>query len=281
MNSILITGGSGSFGTAFVKHLLQNNLSERICIYSRGEHRQAQMQAEFKGDGRLRFFVGDVRDRERLTRAMDGVEVVIHAAALKRIETCFYNPGELVKTNVMGTMNVVEAAMDTGVKKVVGLSTDKAYQPVSAYGQSKALAESILLAANNTRGLTGPIFSVTRYGNVWGSAGSVVPKWRELIGIGQTTVPVTDPDATRFFMTIQQAVELVLNTIETMQGGELVIPVLPAFRIGDLATAMDVGMEVSGLPIWEKLHEKMREDLSSDTAPRMSVENLRGALTLA
>lgn len=277
--SVLITGGSGSFGTAFVRHLLQNKLSERICIYSRGEHRQAQMRAEFKDDQRLRFFVGDIRDQDRLRRAMDGADVVVHAAALKRIETCFYNPGEMVKTNVLGTLNVVEAATDAGVKKVVGLSTDKAFQPVSAYGQSKALAESIVLAANNSRSAKGPLFAATRYGNVWGSAGSIVPKWRELIGIGQTTVPVTDPEATRFFMTIQEAVELVLTTIETMDGGELVIPELPAYRVGDLATAMDVGMEIIGLPAFEKLNEGMKDGLSSDQARRMTVGELREALT--
>ena len=275
---MLITGGTGSFGQAMVKRLLkQSNYGQRICIYSRDELKQAKMREEFNDDPRLRFFIGDVRDQERLRRAMEDVEVVIHAAALKRIETCFYNPGEMVKTNVVGSMNVIEAAHDAGVKKVVALSTDKAFQPVSAYGQSKALAESLFLAANYSRGKCGPMFAVTRYGNVSGSNGSVIPKWWDLIDGGATSVPVTDPDCTRFHMTLNESVDLVLNTINTMKGGELNIPTLPAYRLADLAEAMSMDMDVIGLPEFEKKHECMGQGNCSDLARRMSVEEIRKA----
>lgn len=278
MRSCLITGGSGSFGTAFVRRLLRDNLSERICVYSRGEHRQAEMREELEDDSRLRFLVGDVRDLARLRRAMTGVDVVVHAAALKRIEVGAYNPIEMVRTNVEGTINVIEAAQDAGVKKVVGLSTDKACLPCSPYGASKALAEALLLAANNTVAASGPRFAVTRYGNVWNSAGSVVPTWRRMVGNGAKAVPCTDPSATRFFMTLDEAVDLVLGTIETMQGGELAIPELPAYRLGDLAEAMGVRIIVKGLPGHEKLHESMAPGNTSDKARRMSVAELREKL---
>lgn len=281
---MLVTGGTGSFGQAFIKRLLQDGAHERICVYSRDEYKQALMREEFNDD-RLRFFIGDVRDRDRLRRAMQDVEVVVHAAALKRIETCFYNPTEMVKTNVIGSMNVIEASHDAGVRKVVALSTDKAFQPVSAYGQSKALAESLFLAANYTRGKCGPMFSVTRYGNVAGSKGSIIPKWREIIADSPSAelasfVPVTDPDCTRFWMTLDESVDLVLSTIQTMVGGELNIPTLPAYRVGDLATAMGCCPEVIGLPDFEKKHESMAEGNSSDKARRMSVDEIREALKL-
>ena len=286
MHSVLVTGGSGSFGQAFVKHLLTHtNPPHRIAVLSRGERAQAEMAQAFKplddapgGDPRLRFFIGDVRDRDRLRRAMEGIEVVVHAAALKRIEVGAYNPTEMVKTNILGTMNVIEAATDAGIKKVVGLSSDKAWQPISPYGQSKALAEMLLLSANNTRGAKGPIFSVTRYGNVWKSNGSVVPKWLQMIASGASRVPVTDVNCTRFFMTMDEAVRLVLTTINEMSGGELKIPALPAYRLGDIVEAMGVEADVVGLPKYEKLHESMCESLSSDKARRMSIDELRAAL---
>jgi FlaA1/EpsC-like NDP-sugar epimerase len=280
---MLITGGTGSFGQAFVKRLLDDGKHERICIYSRDEYKQALMREKFNDDQRLRFLIGDVRDRDRLRRAMEGVEVVIHAAALKRIETCFYNPSEMVQTNVIGSMNVIEAAHDAKVKKVIALSTDKAFQPVSAYGYSKGLAEGLFLAANYARGKCGPMFAVTRYGNVSGSTGSVIPKWRELIsqaGNDFPCVPVTDPECTRFWMTLEESVDLVMDTIKTMRGGELNIPTLPAYRIGDLAAAMRTDIEVIGLPDFEKRHESMAEGNSSDKARRMSVEEIREALKL-
>lgn len=277
MTSYLLTGGTGSFGRAFTQRLLDQNLSERICIYSRGEHAQAQMREELGDDPRLRFLIGDVRDRDRLRRAMSGCDVVVHAAALKRIEVGFYNPLEMVKTNVGGAVNVIEAAQDAGVDRVVALSSDKAYQPVSAYGHSKAMAECLLLAANNTVAAGGPRFAVCRYGNVWCSNGSVAPRWRAMIARGARIVPVTDPDATRFFMRMDEAVDLVLDTIERMPA-EPAIPDLPAYRLGDLAEAMGVAMDVKGMPVWEKLSESMGPGTSSDKARRMSVAELRIAL---
>lgn len=282
MTSILITGGSGSFGRAFTERLLKDNLYDRICIYSRDEWKQAQMRHDFNDDPRLRFFIGCVRDRDRLRRAMEGVEVVIHAAALKRIEVGQYNPGEMVKTNVLGAINIIEAAHDANVNKVIGLSTDKAFQPISPYGHSKAISEQLFLAANEMSGTNGPKFSVTRYGNVAGSTGSVIPTWRKILGrrgIGDIIpkVPVTDPECTRFYMTMDQAVELVLATIETMPETP-VIPSLPAYRLGDLAEAMGAQMEIKGLPAHEKLAECMCEGNCSDTARRMSVEELKEAL---
>lgn len=276
--SILVTGGSGSFGTAFVRRLLRDSLAERILVYSRGEHRQAELREELEDDGRLRFLVGDVRDLARLRRAMTGVDVVVHAAALKRIEVGAYNPIEMVRTNVEGTINVIEAAQDTAVKKVVGLSSDKAVEPCSPYGASKALAEALLLAANNTVAADGVKFAACRYGNVWASSGSIVPTWRRMIESGARVVPVTDPDCTRFFLSLDGAVDLVLDTIATMQGGELVVPDLPAYRVGDLAEAMGVGMTVKGLPKFEKRHELMLPGEPSDKARRMSVAELREKL---
>lgn len=276
IGSILVTGGTGSFGRAFVHFLLHKTNVQRICVYSRGEHAQAAMRQQFDNDPRLRFMVGDVRDAARLERAMHGVDAVVHAAALKRIEVGQYNPDEMVKTNVLGTMNAIESACKApSVRFVVGLSTDKAYEPASPYGHSKALAEALLLAANITHA-KGPKFSVIRYGNVWGAQGSVVPLWRELIAQGHKYVPVTDPDCTRFCMHISDAVQSVWELLEEMNGGELVIPTwLPAYRLGDLAEAMGVGVDIKGLPSWEKMHESMRHDLCSKDAFRLSVDDLK------
>jgi UDP-N-acetylglucosamine 4,6-dehydratase len=246
-------------------------------VYSRDEAKQAAMRDKYPFE-ELRFMIGDVRDYQRLSRAMNGIDVVIHASALKRIEVAHYNPDELVKTNIIGTMNVIEAAMANGVEKVVFLSTDKAYQPVSAYGQSKALAESLILNANNISGINGTKFSSVRYGNVSNSTGSVIPKWREILASGRTQVPVTDPDCTRFFMWGREAVDLVCETVMSMTGGELVIPDLPAYRLGDLAEAMGAEMHITGLPAHEKRAESMDETRCSDTARRMTVEELRAAL---
>lgn len=281
MQSLLITGGTGFFGRAFVRRLLVDDAGvieppSRICILSRCEHRQADMRAEFGADSRLRFFIGDVRDRGRLRRAMDGCDAVIHAAALKRIEVGQYNPDEMLKTNVHGTMNVIDAARGARVRRVVYLSSDKAFEPVSPYGQTKALAESLVLAANGTQGMRGPSFAVTRYGNVAGSTGSVIPTWRRFIARGER-VPVTDPDCTRFWMSVDEAIDLVLSTVENMPGAPA-IPELPAFRVGDLAEAMGAEMEIRGMGAWEKRHESMRPGLSSETAPRLTVTDLRERL---
>lgn len=275
VRSILITGGTGSFGQAFVKRCLRENI-QRICVFSRDEHKQALMRSELK-DGRLRWFIGDVRDTKRLVRAFEGVDTIIHAAALKRVEVGEWDAEEMVKTNVMGTLNVIEAATRANVLRVVALSTDKACQPVSAYGASKLLMEKVILAANNARGEYGPRFAVTRFGNFAGSRGSVIPMWKERIDLGKS-VPVTDGNCTRYWMTSDQAVDLVMNTAKTMNGGEFVTPDLPAFTVSDLAKAMEVETYTIGLRPGERLHEMMLEGVSSEHARRMTVEELRKEL---
>lgn len=277
VNSVLITGGAGFFGRAFARRVLSGG-AERVCVYSRGEHAQALMREELH-DERLRFFIGDVRDVGRLRVAMEGVELVVHAAALKRIEVGHYDPMEMVKTNIGGTINVIDAAHAAGVRRCVLVSSDKAWQPISPYGQTKALAETLFLNANNVYGWRGPRFAVCRYGNVAGSTGSVIPAWRRMLETGDA-VPVSDPECTRFWMTIGEAVEFVaLAAGDIYCEREVVrIPELPAFRLGDLAEAMGARMNVVGLPEWEKKHEGMRDGLTSDVARRMSVQELREAL---
>jgi len=271
---MLITGGTGAFGRAFVRRMIEKG-HRRICVYSRDEFKQAQMREEF-GTDQVRYFIGDVRDKERLRRAMRGCSTVIHAAALKRIEVGAYNPCEMVKTNVLGTMNVVEASQDVrSVRKVVYLSSDKAWQPISSYGQSKALGESLILAANDQVGPDGPEYCCTRYGNVAGSTGSVIPKWRAAKAEGRL-VQITDPDCTRFWMFMDEAVDLVLQSITEQI--ELNIPTLPAFRLGDLAEAMDLEYEIIGLPDHEKRHEGMADGNTSDAARRMTIDEIRKAL---
>lgn len=270
-SGVLITGGSGFLGRALVERLLADGF-ERICIYSRNEFSQARMRGDLNNDARLRWFIGDVRDRDRLVRAMASVESVIHAAALKRIEVGAYNPDEMVKTNVYGSMNVVEAARTAEVEKVLLVSSDKAYGPISPYGQTKALAESLFLTANDPQ--FGPRFSVVRYGNVAGSTGSVIPTWRAARGV----VTLTDPGCTRFWMKREEAAELVVGTLSTMRGGEVAIPDLPAFRLGDLAEAMDLKVRVVGLSDWEKKHESMDATRCSADARRMTVGEIRERL---
>lgn len=276
--SLLITGGTGSFGRAFVKHLLLTSRIERICVYSRNEHTQAEMREQLGNNPRLRFLIGDVRDIDRLRRAMRGCEAVVHAAALKRIEVGAYNPDEMVKTNILGAMNVIEASVAMHVRRVVYLSTDKAFQPISPYGQSKALAESLMLAANNMHGRKGPDFLVTRYGNVWNSCGSVAPRWKTAKEKG-LPVSVTDLDCTRFFMTMREAVDLVGQALFYEEDSNLLIPDwLPAYRLGDLWSAFNFeeSAKLIGLPQFEKLHESMSDTLCSADARRMTVEELRG-----
>lgn len=271
----LITGGTGFLGRALIATLLERYSGE-ICVYSRGEHTQALVAKQFNTD-RLHFFIGDVRDLSRLERAMHGVTDVIHAAALKRIEVGHYNPDEMIKTNVYGTMNVIEAARRAGVERAVLVSSDKAFEPVSPYGCSKAMAEQLFFGAQRMN--LGPKFKVCRYGNVAGSTGSVIPTWREAIAKGEP-ITITHPDCTRFWMFLKEAVELVLYTLElygTPPGP--VIPTLPAYRLGDLAAAMRaIDCKITGLNHWEKMHESMETGKSSDTAPRMNIQELREAL---
>jgi UDP-N-acetylglucosamine 4,6-dehydratase len=278
--SVLITGGTGFFGRSFVDVVRREALFRRICVFSRNEAAQAAMRERFSGDD-MRYFIGDVRDRSRLSRAMRGVRVVIHAAALKRIEVGRYNPTEMVRTNIDGTINVIEAAEEAGAEVVVLISSDKAFQPISAYGHSKAMAEALFVAANDMVAHNGPRYVVVRYGNVFGSTGSVFVRWRDMIAAGETVVPVTDPDCTRFYMTASEAVALVNGAIASAREGKkqtMFVPELPAYRVADLAEALGVGIRITGLPDWEKRHESMGDGNSSDVARRMTVDEIRGAI---
>lgn len=277
MNSILITGGTGYLARGLVRQLLADGV-QRICLYSRGEFAQSLMRTEFESDRRLRWFIGDVRDRDRLERAMEGIDAVIHAAALKRIEVGAYDPDEMVATNVTGSQNVIWAARRTGVVKALLVSSDKAFEPVSPYGQTKALAESLFIRANEVTP-RGPRFAVCRYGNVAGSTGSVIPTWRAILASGgDRKVPMTDPECTRFYMRLEEAVFMVLKTLREMRGGEMALPTLPSFRLGDLAQAMNAVPKVTGLGPFEKLHEGLSPGNTSDKARRMTVEELRDAI---
>lgn len=272
---VLITGGSGFLGRHLARKMLDRG--DTVCIYSRDEVKQANMMADFQEHPNLRMFIGDIRDAGRVQRATRGCDVVIAAAALKRIETGFYNPSEMVATNIYGTQNCIDAAAAEKVQRFIFISSDKAWQPISPYGQSKALAESLVLNANHVFGKKGPTFKAVRYGNVANSTGSVIPKWRKLLETGKT-VPVTDPDATRFWMHVSEAVDLVLQACDEKSEG-LLIPALPAYRVHDLAVAMGArSIEVVGLPSWEKKHESMAEWNSSDTARRMTIAELEKEL---
>lgn len=263
---VLITGGTGTFGQRMVRELLRMPEGpECVVILSRDEWKQSRMQAERPDEPRLRYFLGDVRDRQRLHQAFRGVDVVIHAAALKQVPAAEYNPSEAVQTNIDGALNVIDAAINTGVKRVVALSTDKACEPVNLYGATKAVAEKLFLAAGAYVGALGePKFAVTRYGNVTGSRGSVLEVWREAIAAGRP-ITITHPACTRFWMTPAEAVQLVLWTIERMEGGELVVPDLPAYRVQELAGALYMQTGQTGHPQWkvvglrqgEKMHESM------------------------
>lgn len=269
IDNVLITG-AGFLARGLVQELLARDC-RRICIYSRNEFNQYQMRQEFGNDSRLRFFVGDVRDRERLTMAMSGVDMVIHTAALKRVEVGRYNPTEMVRTNVDGSHNVIMAAADRSVLRAILISSDKAVEPANAYGCSKALAEHLWLGAHEMT--LGPAYTAVRYGNVAGSTGSVVPLWRNAMG----PVEVRDPEATRFWITRQEAVNLVMSAAN-LPGGSVLVPRLPAYRLGDLATAMGVPYEVTKLEPGEKMHESMEPGRTSADARRMTVQELREAL---
>jgi UDP-N-acetylglucosamine 4,6-dehydratase len=273
--SVLVTGGTGSFGGAFVRRLLARSASPRIVIYSRDEQKQETMARALKTDfpdefGRLRFFIGDVRDGSRLELAMRGIDLVVHAAALKIVPAAEYNPFECILTNVHGAENVVKAALRCEVKKVVALSTDKAANPINLYGASKLAADKIMVAANNLSGDTGTRFAVVRYGNVIGSRGSVVPLFKELVRHGAKVLPVTDARMTRFWITIEQGVSFVLSSAGVMQGGEIFVPKIPSMKITELANciAPDVPHQTVGIRPGEKLHEVM---ITEDDA-RMTVE---------
>ncbi len=258
--SILITGGTGTFGKAFTKYVLEHYDPRKIIIYSRDEFKQFIMQNEFKEyASRLRFFIGDVRDRDRLARALEGVDYVIHAAALKQVPACEYNPAEAIKTNINGAQNVIDAALDAGVKKVVALSTDKAVNPVNLYGGTKLVSDKLFIAANAYAGSKDICFSIVRYGNVAGSRGSVIPFFHSILKNGGNRLPITDYRMTRFWISLRQGVELVIKALEEARGGETFISKIPSFKVTDLAQAMLPGCEMPevGIREGEKLHEIM------------------------
>jgi UDP-N-acetylglucosamine 4,6-dehydratase (inverting) len=257
-SSILVTGGTGSFGKAFIREVLDHHDPRRIVIYSRDELKQYECRQLFGDDPRLRWFIGDIRDLPRLNRAMHGVDYVVHAAALKQVDTAEYNPYEFVKTNIIGSQNVIEACIDAGVKKVVALSTDKASSPINLYGATKLTADKLFITGNHYAAAYPTRFSVVRYGNVMGSRGSVIPFFRKLGEAGES-LPITDLRMTRFFITLPQAVKFVLDSFEIMQGGELYVPRIPSMKITDLAQAVVPGaaMHNMGLRPGEKLHEEM------------------------
>ncbi|KAA0675983.1 UDP-N-acetylglucosamine 4,6-dehydratase (inverting) [Roseomonas genomospecies 6] len=268
--SILVTGGSGSFGRRFVETVLRHASPRRVIVFSRDEFKQYEMQQQLGPEwaSTLRFFIGDVRDRERLELAMREVDVCVHAAALKHVPAAEYNPMECIHTNVYGAENVVRAALNTGVKRVIALSTDKAANPVNLYGASKLASDKIFIAANNLSGSLGTRFSVVRYGNVVGSRGSVIPLFRRMIAEGAEALPVTDERMTRFWITLQHGVDFVVSCIAMMQGGEIFVPKIPSMRITDLAHAMAPHLphRLVGIRPGEKLHEVMiTEDDSRQT----------------
>lgn len=265
--SILITGGTGSFGKKFIKMLLEKYSPERVVVYSRDELKQFEMQQVFNQPC-MRYFIGDVRDAERLKLAMRDIDYVVHAAALKQVPAAEYNPMECIKTNVNGAQNVIDAAIVNNVKKVIALSTDKAANPVNLYGATKLCSDKLFTAANNIVGKGQTKFAVVRYGNVVGSRGSVVPFFKKLIADGATELPVTDERMTRFWLKLEDGVNFVFKNFERMQGGEIFIPKIPSMRILDLAKAIapDAKIKVIGIRPGEKLHEVMcPSDLYYDT----------------
>ena len=259
-SAILVTGGTGSFGHHFVDYIFEHYHPKKVIIYSRDEFKQFNMANAYKKyEDRLRFFIGDVRDEARLRRALNGVDYVVHAAALKQVPSCEYNPIEAVKTNVDGAMNVVNACLDTGVKKVIALSTDKSVSPINLYGATKMVSDKLFCAANAYSGADGTRFAIVRYGNVAGSRGSVIPFFQNIIDNGGSELPITDFRMTRFWISLEQGVELVIKALEEAHGGETFISKIPSFKITDLAEAMlpNCTKKEVGIREGEKLHEVM------------------------
>jgi UDP-N-acetylglucosamine 4,6-dehydratase (inverting) len=279
--SILITGGTGSFGKSFVRSVLEHCPKvKRLVVFSRDELKQFEMQQEFPESQypALRFFIGDVRDHNRLRRALEGIDTVVHAAALKQVPAAEYNPFEFIQTNIMGAQNLVEACLDTQVKRVVALSTDKAAAPINLYGATKLCSDKLFIAANNYKGSRDLRFSVVRYGNVMGSRGSVIPFFLEKAKTG--VLPITDNRMTRFMISLEQGVELVWHAFEDMVGGEIYVKKIPSMKVIDLASVVApfARLEIVGIRPGEKLHESMVSGKTSEHARRMSVEELKEAL---
>ncbi len=260
-SDILITGGTGSFGSAFVDYILQNYNPSRLVIFSRDEFKQFNMSQKIqkKFRDKVRFFIGDVRDKERLKRAMNNVNIVIHAAAMKHVSASEYNPIEAIKTNIIGAENVINTSIDAGVKKIIALSTDKAANPLNLYGATKLCSDKLFVAANNIVGGGVSKFSVVRYGNVLGSRGSVVEIFRDIAKNKNKNVPITDPKMTRFWITLEQGVKFVESCIENMQGGEIFVPKIPSMKVIDMANYIVPGCKykIIGIRSGEKLHEVM------------------------
>lgn len=275
--SVLITGGTGSLGKSLVEYLLKETKVRRIAVFSRDELKQQHLRMQFQDNPRLRWFLGDVRDLDRLKRAFHGVDYVIHAAALKQVDTGEYNPMEFVKTNVLGSQNVIDASIDAGVKRVVALSTDKASSPINLYGATKLTADKLFVAANNYSIAYGTTFSVVRYGNVMGSRGSVIPFFQEIAAQGKP-LPITDLRMTRFWINIESAVKFVIDSLEMMTGGELYVPKIPSMKIIDLARAVmpDAKLVEIGMRPGEKLHEEM---ISADDSRRTIILEKRYVVT--
>ena len=258
--TVLITGGTGSFGQKFAKRILSEYNPKKIIIYSRDEYKQYVMRAKFmEYDKKLRFFIGDVRDKDRLYRAFEGVDIVIHSAALKHVTIAEYNPIEAIKTNIDGAMNIIDASIDLGVKKVVALSTDKAVNPVNLYGATKLVSDKLFVSGNAYSGNKGTTFSVVRYGNVTGSRGSVVPYFKTMIKNGVNELPITDFRMTRFWITLDQGVDLVFKAIDEAKGGEIYVSKIPSYKVTELAKALksDAKLKEVGIREGEKLHEVM------------------------
>nr|WP_221379686.1 UDP-N-acetylglucosamine 4,6-dehydratase (inverting) [Actinoplanes polyasparticus] len=265
-SSILVTGATGSFGKAFLNYALTHLDPQRIVVFSRDELKQYELRQMFGDDSRLRFFLGDIRDKARLDRAMHNIDYVVHAAALKQVDTAEYNPSEFVETNINGSQNVIDAAIDKGVKKVVALSTDKASSPINLYGATKLVADKLFIAGNHYAATHPTRLAVVRYGNVMGSRGSVVPLFRKLAAEGKS-LPITDKRMTRFWITLPQAVKFVVDSFDVMQGGELFVPRIPSMKILDLveAVAPNSATHEMGVRPGEKLHEEM---IASDDSRR-------------
>ena len=258
-SNILITGGTGSFGQSFVPLTLKKYNPNKIVIYSRDEMKQWEMAKDFKEDERVRFFIGDIRDRERLYRALDGIDFVVHAAATKIVTTAEYNPFECVKTNISGAMNLIDASIDQKVKKIVALSTDKASSPINIYGASKLVSDKLFVSGNSYTGKQDTSFSVVRYGNVMGSRGSIIPYFKSIKENGGNTFPITDERMTRFMITLEEGVELVWKSFEKMIGGEIFVKKIPSMKIIDIAKAIskNPNFEYIGIRPGEKIHEQM------------------------
>jgi UDP-N-acetylglucosamine 4,6-dehydratase/5-epimerase len=255
--NVLVTGGTGSFGKKFIRTVMDKTDAQKIIIFSRDELKQYEMQQQFGPDKRLRYFIGDVRDKERLARALDGVHVVIHAAALKHVPAAEYNPFECVKTNVHGAQNIIDACIDSDVERVVALSTDKASSPINLYGATKLVSDKLFVNGNAYVGKKKTLFSVVRYGNVVGSRGSVVPFFKKMAATGE--VPITDERMTRFWITLEQGVDFVLQSLKVMHGGEVFVPKIPSMNVMDLARAIapEAKTKIVGIRPGEKLHEEM------------------------